>query len=46
MAFASKAQIAKFTELHKRGKIGLETIAGMSIGTELEKLPERMKKDI
>lgn len=44
MAFRSKAQIRKFAELHKAGKIGLLDIAGMSMGTDLSSLPERVNQ--
>lgn len=43
MPFVSKAQIKKFYQLHKEGKIGQETIAGMSIGTK-PNLPDHAKK--
>ncbi len=42
MAFKSHAQIKKFTELHKAGKIGLIDIAKFSMGTNLSELPEHI----
>lgn len=46
MVFASKAQIAKFKELRKAGKVSLETIAHKSRGTDLKNLPERVQKKV
>lgn len=40
--FASKAQIRKFIDLHKQGKIGASTIAKWAMNTDLTKLPERV----
>lgn len=45
MAFKSHAQIKKFDQLRKEGKVGLDTIALMSMGTDLASLPERVKSD-
>lgn len=43
MAFRSKAQIAKFGQLRKEGKIGLDTIARMSMHTP-DNLPDRVNQ--
>lgn len=45
MPFASKAQIAKFKQLRKEGKISLAQIAHKSRGTVLSDLPERVNID-
>ena len=44
MPFRSKAQIDKFKQLRKEGKVGLTTIAAMSMGTP-DNLPERVGTD-
>lgn len=43
MGFRSKAQIRKFGELHKEGKLGLIDIAKFSLGTP-DNLPERVNQ--
>jgi len=46
MPFRSKAQILKFYELHKQGKVGSQTIAEWALATkDASKLPERVKAD-
>jgi len=43
MPFKSKAQVRKFYELHKQGKLGSETIAKWAGETkDLKKLPEHV----
>lgn len=44
MHFKSKAQIDKFIELHKTGKIGLETLATWAMRTEdIKNLPQHAR---
>lgn len=42
--FVSKAQIRKFTELHKQGKVGIGLIASMALNMKTPKadLPEHI----
>jgi hypothetical protein len=45
MPFVSKAQVRKFHELHKQGKMSSATIAEWAMKTKnIKKLPERVKK--
>lgn len=43
--FKSKAQIRKFFDLQKQGKVGMETIVSWSMKTDHTNLPERVDSD-
>lgn len=46
MPFRSKAQIQRFYQLQKQGKVGMEQIATMAMETQdIKNLPERVAQD-